>query len=274
MPEDRRPAGAIARTGAGLPGDDDPREGRAHLPGHHALGLRQPRCGEVEVGVVEDDGGGLAPELQGDAGDPFAADRRDAPAGGGRSREGDLVHPGVPHQLLGHLAVGGHDVEDPRRQADLLGHLCHQVALTGRLGGGLEDHGAAGDERGCHLVADQADGSVPGDDGPDDAHRLLESVHYEADMTAIPQPLESDVEKTSKLLLGIAVLSLIGATAAILLGGILGGGRALYRIATGKPASSMYDVEFIHLDLQEKWVEVREESVEEIEAIERPHPKG
>jgi hypothetical protein len=36
----------------------------------------------------------------------------------------------------------------------------------------------------------------------------------------------------------------------------------------------MYDVEFIHLDLQEKWVEVREESVEEIEAIERPHPKG
>ena len=93
-------------------------------------------------------------------------------------------------------------------------------------------------------------------------------------MTAIPQPLESDVEKTSKLLLGIAVLSLIGAAAAILLGGMLGGGRALYRIATGKPASSMYDVEFIHLDLQEKWVEVREESVEEAGAIERPHPKG
>jgi hypothetical protein len=115
---------------------------------------------------------------------------------------------------------------------------------------------------------------VSGDVIPDDAHRLLESVHYEADMTAIPQPLESDVEKTSKLLLGIAVLSLIGATAAILLGGILGGGRALYRIATGKPASSMYDVEFIHLDLQEKWVEVREESVEEIVVIERPHPKG
>ncbi len=115
---------------------------------------------------------------------------------------------------------------------------------------------------------------VSGDAIPDDSHRLLESVHYEADMTAIPQPLESDVEKTSKLLLGIAVLSLIGATAAILLGGILGGGRALYRIATGKPASSMYDVEFIHLDLQEKWVEVQGESGEEIEAIERPHPKG
>jgi hypothetical protein len=66
---------------------------------------------------------------------------------------------------------------------------------------------------------------VSGDVIPDDAHRLLESVHYEADMTAIPQPEESDVEKTSKLLLGIAVLSLIGATAAILLGGIPGRGQ-------------------------------------------------
>jgi len=115
---------------------------------------------------------------------------------------------------------------------------------------------------------------VSGDAVPDDSHRLLESVHYEADMTAIPQPTESDIQKTSKLLLGIALLSLIGAAAALLLGGFLGGGRALYRIATGKPASSMYDVEFIHLDLQEKWVEVRGETVEEIEVIERPHPKG
>ena len=51
---------------------------------------------------------------------------------------------------------------------------------------------------------------VSGDAIPDESHRLLESVHYEADMTAIPQPMESDIEKTSKLLLGIAVLSLIG----------------------------------------------------------------
>jgi hypothetical protein len=115
---------------------------------------------------------------------------------------------------------------------------------------------------------------VSGDAIPDDSHRLLESVHYEADMTAIPQPVESDIEKTSKLLLGIALLSLIGGGAALLLGGFLGGGRALYRIATGKPVSSMYDVEFIRLDLQEKWVEGGAEVVEQIEAVERPHPKG
>ena len=115
---------------------------------------------------------------------------------------------------------------------------------------------------------------VSGDAIPDDSHRLIESVHYDAEMTAIPQPVESEIEKTGQLLLGITALSLIGAAAAILLGGFLGGGRALYRMATGKPASSVFDMEFIHLDLKEKWVEVREESVEEIEATEGPHPKG
>ncbi len=111
---------------------------------------------------------------------------------------------------------------------------------------------------------------VSGDAIPDDSHRLLESVHYEANLTAIPEPEESEVEKTGKLLLGIAVLCVIGGGAAILLGGFFGGGRALYRIARGKPASSVYDAEFIHLDLREKWVE----RIEVIEVIERPHPKG
>ncbi len=40
------------------------------------------------------------------------------------------------------------------------------------------------------------------------------------------------------------------ASAAILLGFFLGGGRALYRIARGKPASSVYETEFIRLNLQ------------------------
>ena len=108
---------------------------------------------------------------------------------------------------------------------------------------------------------------VSGDAVPDDSHRLLESVHYEASLTAIPGPVESEVEKTSKLLLGIAVLTIIGAAAAIVLGGFLGGARALYRLARGRPISSVYDEEFIHLDLAEKWDE-------RSEAIQSPHPKG
>ncbi len=61
--------------------------------------------------------------------------------------------------------------------------------------------------------------------------------------------------KTGKLLLGIAALVIIGSSAAILLGFFLGGGRALYRVARGKPVSSVYDEEFIRLDLREEWVE-------------------
>lgn len=108
---------------------------------------------------------------------------------------------------------------------------------------------------------------VSGDAVPDDSHRLLESVHYEAEVTSIPQPVESEIAKTSKLLMGITVISVVGSAAALLLGGFLGGGRALYRIARGKPASAVFDEEFIHLDL-------RDETNEEVEAIKGPHPKG
>ncbi len=108
---------------------------------------------------------------------------------------------------------------------------------------------------------------VSGDAIPDESHRLLELVHYEADVTAIPQPVESEIAKTGKLLLGITVISVVGGSAAILLGGFLGGGRALYRVARGKPASSVFDEEFIHLDLRDK-------TSDGVEAIKGPHPNG
>ena len=82
---------------------------------------------------------------------------------------------------------------------------------------------------------------VSGDAIPDESHKLLESVHFEADLISIPQPTESEVNKTGKLLFGIAALVIVGSSAAILLGFFLGGGRALYRIARGKPASSVYE---------------------------------
>lgn len=107
---------------------------------------------------------------------------------------------------------------------------------------------------------------VSGDAIPDESHRLLEMVHYEANLTSIPQPVESDVQRTSKLLLGVAGIVIVGSIAAVSLGFFLGGGRAIWRVAHGKPASSVYDEEFIHLDLREPWDESR--------AAERQHPKG
>jgi hypothetical protein len=109
---------------------------------------------------------------------------------------------------------------------------------------------------------------VSGDAIPEESHKLLATIHYEAEITSIPQPGgETEVAKTAKLLLGIAGLVIIGVSAALLLGFFLGGGRALYRMARGKPISTVYEEEFIHLDLQEEWVEA-------VPSIDRQHPKG
>lgn len=91
---------------------------------------------------------------------------------------------------------------------------------------------------------------VSGDAIPEESHKLLESVRFQESLTDIPQPTESEVSKTSRLLVGIAGIVIVGSAAAILLGLFLGGGRALYRIARGKPASTVYEAEFIRLNLE------------------------
>ena len=91
---------------------------------------------------------------------------------------------------------------------------------------------------------------VSGDAIPDESHKLLQMVNFQDALTSIPLPGQSEVAKTGKLLIGIATLVIIGSAAAILLGLFLGGGRALYRIARGKPASSVYETEFIRLNLE------------------------
>jgi hypothetical protein len=109
---------------------------------------------------------------------------------------------------------------------------------------------------------------VSGDAIPEESHKLLAMVHYEADFTSLPPPpTDSEVAKTAKLLIGIAGLVMIGVSAALLLGFFLGGGRALYRVARGKPVSTVYEEEFISLDLREEWIE-------SVPVVDRPHPKG
>ncbi|HEV2326176.1 MAG TPA: DUF6599 family protein [Terracidiphilus sp.] len=108
---------------------------------------------------------------------------------------------------------------------------------------------------------------VSGDAIPDESHRLIEMVHYSPNLTGIPGGAPSQIQMTSELLMGIAGLVLIGAGAAILLGFFLGGGRVLYRVMRGKPVSSVYEEEFIHLDLAEKWDGTPA-------ALHPPNPKG
>ena len=66
------------------------------------------------------------------------------------------------------------------------------------------------------------------------------------------KPKVSEIAKTAQLLTSIALLTILLGGASILLGLFLGGGRALYRVMRGKPASSLYDEEFIALKLNEK----------------------
>jgi hypothetical protein len=109
---------------------------------------------------------------------------------------------------------------------------------------------------------------VSGDAIPDESHKLIEMVHYEADLVALPQiGGETEVSKTAKLLMGIAAIVIVGGSAALLLGFFLGGGRALYRMARGKPASSVFDEEFIRIDLREEWVET-------VRPLKGPNTKG
>jgi hypothetical protein len=108
---------------------------------------------------------------------------------------------------------------------------------------------------------------VSGDAIPDESHRLIETVHFQADLVAIPQPTTSEISKTAQLLEGIAGIVIVGGSAAVLLGFFLGGGRALYRIATGKPASSVYDEEFVSIDLRKNWDE-------KLSGTKSPNPKG
>jgi hypothetical protein len=82
------------------------------------------------------------------------------------------------------------------------------------------------------------------------AVKLANSVHYESELTwNHPEGYVSEAWKAAHLYLGIAALSGVLIAAAILLGLFLGGGRALYRVLRGKPASAAGEVEFLHLDL-------------------------
>ena len=85
------------------------------------------------------------------------------------------------------------------------------------------------------------------------AHKLLNQINYQADVVwNNPSGYVSEGSKVARLILGIFALTGILGAAAILLGLFLGGGRALYRVLRGKPASAFQEeTEFIRLNLED-----------------------
>lgn len=92
-------------------------------------------------------------------------------------------------------------------------------------------------------------GSLPADV----AHKLINQINYQADIVwNNPKGYIGDGSKVARLILGIFALTGILGGAAILLGLFLGGGRALYRVLRGKPASAFQEeTEFIRLNLED-----------------------
>jgi hypothetical protein len=84
-----------------------------------------------------------------------------------------------------------------------------------------------------------------------DARRLIGQVNYTADVTwNNPKGYISEVSKTARLLLGIAMLTGLLCGTAVIVGLFLGGGRAAYRLIRGKPVSTLQESEFISLHLE------------------------
>lgn len=92
---------------------------------------------------------------------------------------------------------------------------------------------------------------VSGDPIKDDAMKLLQSVHYEVEMSAIPGSPTNEIQNYAHLILGIVLLVVVMFGIAVVIGISLGSGRAIFRVMRGKPASVMNDDDFIRLDLKE-----------------------
>ena len=127
--------------------------------------------GGVEVGVVEDDVGGFAAELQGEGFAGAGGRLADALADGGGAGEGDLVDGGVDERGAGG-AVAGDDVEDALGEARLAADLGEEEGGEGGVFGGFEDDGVPGGEGGGDLPGEHQEREVPGDDRAADAEAV------------------------------------------------------------------------------------------------------
>jgi hypothetical protein len=91
-----------------------------------------------------------------------------------------------------------------------------------------------------------------GDMSSEEAQHLLDHVKYQADVTwNRPDNSANEVKNAAKMLLGIAYLTAIVVACAFLLAIFLGGGRAAWRVMQGKPASTVYEADFISLNLSD-----------------------
>ncbi len=155
--------------------DEDPRPRAAVLAGVVEDGVRCGRRGALEVGVGEDDVGGLAAELERDPLDrPRSAPHHPLPDLG-RAGEADLRHVRMLDEPRTHdRALAGEDVDDALGDARLERELAEPQRRQRRQLCRLENDGVAARQRRSELPRRDVEREVPRDDQPDDAERLAE----------------------------------------------------------------------------------------------------
>jgi len=85
---------------------------------------------------------------------------------------------------------------------------------------------------------------------PDEAQKMIENIHLRQEVTFdkdVPPEFHAEVQKTFSLLQAIALLIAVTGGTAVMLGLILGFGRASLRVLQGKPAAA--EPEFLSLHL-------------------------
>ncbi len=151
---------------------ENPGLGNARLAVVHQRGHFQPTNSGSEVGVLQDDRGGLAAEFEAAALELLPADGPDPPPGGGGAGERDLVDAGMGNQVFACLSPGGHDIDDAGWQFRLLDQFGQEVRVERCLRSWLEDDRAAGDQSGGNLGHRGELRHVPRHDRGHDADRL------------------------------------------------------------------------------------------------------
>jgi hypothetical protein len=162
---------------------EDARATEAHLA---LVGEGRPRCAldrGVEIGVLEDQGGVLAAELEAQLLEARGRHRGDPRAGRGAAGERHAAHVRVSAQRLAHLrAVAVDDVERAVGHAGLGQDLSEQGRGPRRELARLRDHRVAHRQRRRRLPRQQVQRQVPRRDQRDHAeglsHRVVERVGH------------------------------------------------------------------------------------------------
>ncbi len=146
--------------------DVDPVRTDAGLAGVAELRGDDPVDGLVEVGVVEDDVRGVAPELERQPCDVPCRHLDQLLADLGGAGERDLAHARVAEERLPDHARAsrGDEVHNPGRDAGVLDAAEDEGRRQGGLRGGLDDTRAAGGEGRAELARHHRRREVPGGD--------------------------------------------------------------------------------------------------------------